>query len=92
MLRLPTVMLRAVAASRKRQQNSLSSELLDSTTNARNDEAEDSKPLGFLPTVMLPLPTVMLRAVAASRKQQQNSLSSELLDSATNARNDEVEV
>ena len=43
------------------------------------------------PTVMLRLSPVMLRAVAASRKRQQNSLSSEFLDSATNARNDEVE-
>ena len=42
--RAPPVMLRAVAASRKRPRNGLSPEWLDCTTGARNDPAEDPAP------------------------------------------------
>ena len=100
MLRPPPVMLRAVAASRKRPQNSLSPEWLDSATDARNDGVEAPPPCNaplampppvMLPPVMLRAPPVMLRAVAASRKWPRNGLSPERLDSATGARNDGIE-
>ena len=56
MLRPPPVMLRAVAASRKSQQNGLSPEWLDSATDARNDEVEGPTPCNVRPDVMLRAP------------------------------------